>query len=65
MTSEIITFNHLRCHSSSTAFGTRIGYWKPTQRGTDETPNMDIYYTLVLDVESFLSKIIALDNTKR
>ena len=38
MTSELITFNHLRCHSSSTALGTRTGYWKPTRRGTDETP---------------------------
>ena len=38
MTSELITFNHLRCHSSSTALGTRTGYWKPTLRGTDETP---------------------------
>ena len=28
----MITFNHLRCHSSSTALGTRTGYWKPTQR---------------------------------
>ena len=37
MTSELITFNHLRCHSSSTALGTRTGYWKPTQRDTDET----------------------------
>ena len=26
MTSELITFNHLRCHSSSTALGTRTGY---------------------------------------
>ena len=38
MTSELITFNHLRCRSSSTALGTRTGYWKPTRRGTDETP---------------------------
>ena len=37
MTSELITFNYLRCHSSSTALGTRTGYWKPTRRGTDET----------------------------
>ena len=36
MTSELITFNHLRCHSSSTALGTRTGYWKLTRRGTDE-----------------------------
>ena len=36
MTSELITFNHLICHSSSTALGTRTGYWKPTRRGTDE-----------------------------
>ena len=28
--------DHLKCHSSSTALGTRTGYWKPTQRGTDE-----------------------------
>jgi hypothetical protein len=27
----------LRCLSSSTALGTRTGYWKPTRRGTDET----------------------------
>ena len=33
-----VTFNHLRCRSSSTALGTRTGYWKPTLRGTDETP---------------------------
>ena len=38
MTSELITFNHLRCHSSSTALENRTGYWKPTRRGTDETP---------------------------
>ena len=38
MTSELITFNHLRCHSSSIALGTRTGYWKPTQKGTVETP---------------------------
>ena len=37
MTSELIIFNHLRCHSSSTALGTRNGYWKQNQRGTDET----------------------------
>ena len=36
MTSELITFNHLRCHSTSTAMGTRTGYWKPTWRSTDE-----------------------------
>ena len=38
MISELITFNHLRCQSSSTVLGTRTGYWKPTQKGTDETP---------------------------
>ena len=38
MTSELITFNNLRCHTNSTALGTRTGYWKPTRRGTDETP---------------------------
>ena len=38
LTSELIQFNHFRCHSSSTALGTRNGYWKPTRRGTDETP---------------------------
>ena len=27
-----------RCHSSSKALGTRNGYCKPTQRGTDEPP---------------------------
>ena len=27
---SLITFNHLRCHSSSTALGIRTGYWKPT-----------------------------------
>ena len=32
------TFNHLRCYSSSTALGTRTGYWNPTRRVTDETP---------------------------
>ena len=32
MTSELITFNHLRCHSSSTALGTRTDYWKLTWR---------------------------------
>ena len=37
MTSKLIIFNHLRCHSSSTALRTRSGYWKPTQRCTDET----------------------------
>ena len=35
MTSELITFNCLRYHSSSRALGTRTGYWKLTQRGTD------------------------------
>ena len=39
MTSELIRFNHLVCHSSSTALGTRTGYWKPTCRGKDETPH--------------------------
>ena len=38
MTSELMTFNHLRCHSSSTALGTRTGYCKLTWRGTYETP---------------------------
>ena len=38
MTYELITFNHLRHHSSSTALGTRTSYWKPTRRGTDENP---------------------------
>ena len=37
MTSEMIIFNHLSSHSGSTALGTRIDYWKPTRRGTDET----------------------------
>ena len=32
------TFNYLRCHSSSTALGTRNDYWKPTRKGTNETP---------------------------
>ena len=32
-----ITFNHLRCHFSSTAVGT--GHRKPTWRGTGETPH--------------------------
>ena len=36
MTSQLIKFNPLRCHSSSTALGTRTG--EPTWRGTDETP---------------------------
>ena len=38
MTSEWVMFNHLQCHFSSTALGTRTGYWEPTQRGTDEIP---------------------------
>ena len=38
MTSELITFNHLRCHSCSSTLGTRTGYRKPIGRGTDETP---------------------------
>ena len=29
----------MRCHSSSTALGTRTGYWKPTRGGTDEIPS--------------------------
>ena len=37
--SELIIFNYLRCRSNSTALGTRTGYWKPTRRGTDETPH--------------------------
>ena len=36
---ELIKFNYLRCHSSSTALGTRTGYWKPTGRGTYDTPH--------------------------
>ena len=32
MTSELITFNHLRCRSSSRALGTITGYWKSTRR---------------------------------
>ena len=42
-TSEMITFNHLRCHSNSTALGTRTGYWTPTQRGTEETPPVPVH----------------------
>ena len=34
MTPELITFNHLRWYSSSTALGTRTCYWKSTWRGT-------------------------------
>ena len=43
MTSELITFCHLRCHSSSTALGNGTGYWKPTRRGTDKTPQLSFY----------------------
>ena len=39
MTVELITFNHLSCHSGPTAFRTRTVYWKPTRRDTDELPN--------------------------
>jgi hypothetical protein len=35
MTSELITFNHLRCHSSSTAL--ELELVTKTRRGTDET----------------------------
>ena len=35
---DIWADNVQSCHSSSTALGTRTGYWKPTWRGTDETP---------------------------
>ena len=38
MTSELITFIDLICHSSSTALETRTSYWNLTGRGTDETP---------------------------
>ena len=51
MTSELITFNHLRCHSSSTPFGT--DYWKPTQRGTDKTPHYMILQLLCCCFFSF------------
>ena len=34
---QLITFNHFSCRSSPTALGTRIGSWKLTWRGTDET----------------------------
>ena len=44
MISELITFNHLRCHSSSRALVTRTGYWKPTRRGTDEIPQSDFWH---------------------
>ena len=50
MTSEQITFNHLRCHSSPTELGIRTGYWRPTWRGTDHPPT-SVY------VESFLKFI--------
>ena len=43
MTSELITFNHFRCHSRLTVLGTRTDYWKPTGRGTDETHHWPIY----------------------
>ena len=49
---QLITFNHLRCHSSSRALGTRTGYWKPTQRGTDETPQNQNVELLLWGVSS-------------
>ena len=33
-----LNWHHLKCHSTSTAMGTRTCYWKPTWRYTDETP---------------------------
>ena len=33
---ELIKFNHLRCHSSSTALGTRTGYTEESQLGEIE-----------------------------
>ena len=33
---QLITFNHLRCYSSSTALGTSTDYWKPTERGSHQ-----------------------------
>ena len=58
MTSELITFNHLRCHSSSTALGTRTGYWKPTRRGTDETPHCTVLSTNSITLEWFLTAAV-------
>ena len=50
MTSELITFYHLRCRFSSTALGTRTGYLKPTWRGTDETPQYLLQITMEIKV---------------
>ena len=50
MTSELIKFNHLRCHSSSTALGTRTGYseryrWNPSMRQRSVTKQQKIVFT--------------------
>ena len=42
---DIWVDNVQSCHSSSTALGTRTGYWKQTQRGTDETPPEEQFLT--------------------
>ena len=42
MTSELTTFNHLSCRSSSTALGTRTGYWKPTQGAVQMKPLLEL-----------------------
>ena len=55
MTSELKTFNHLRCHSSSTALGTKTGYWKPTRRVTNETPRSRLCLWPTIFVWSLLS----------
>ena len=57
MTSELIRFNHLRCHSSWTALWTRTGYWKPTRRGTDETPHC-LKVTKSLKIQCFNPALI-------
>ena len=45
----------MRCHSSSTALGTRTGYWKATRRGTDETPRNECSILESADYNKFHS----------
>ena len=60
MTSELIIINHLIRHSTSTALGTTTGYWKPTGRGTDETPHVE--FVMILSYVEFFKPSYAYSN---
>ena len=46
----------MRCYSSSTALGTRTGYWKPTRKGPDET-HQSLYILVWAEVVTIIRLI--------